>query len=241
MPLRSPCSICSCVSSPASKYFSINASSASAARSINDWRILSARSLRSPGISATVTLPPSKVNSFMLNRSTIRLKPGPGLTGKLISAGLVKLSFKSARTSSNFTFSLSSWLTKIARGILSSAAYSQTCSVTTSTPDPPWMTTSARSETRSEPLTSPMKSPKPGVSSRLNLTPFSLFSAVSRLAEIELPRSISSFRWSLWVEPSSTLPIRSMAFIAKSIASLRVVLPQKPCPIKLTLRIAVTG
>ena len=71
---------------------------------------------------------------------------------------------------------------------------------------------------------------------RLILTFFHSTGATA--AEMEMPRRVSSGSKSVVVEPSSTLPWRSIFPAAKSIDSVSVVLPSLPCPIRATFRIS---
>ena len=95
--------------------------------------------------------------------------------------------------------------TKTIRGILYFSHSSQAFSVPTSMPALPEMTMMAASATLIASSTSPTKSKKPGVSSRLILQPSHSIGIVVVLMEI--PRFCSSLSKSLMVFLSSTRPI----------------------------------
>ena len=126
-------------------------------------------------------------------------------------------------------------LTTMARGRSYSLANFQTFSVCTCTPATASTTTSAASTTRSPARASAMRSPYPGVSTRLTRWPFQSRYATEVL--IEILRLTSSGSKSVVVLPSSTLPSRVTAPAVKSRASTREVLPTPPWPTTPTLRI----
>ncbi len=82
-PMTRPWMISSGVRAPFSKNFSINGSSASAARSASSACMVSALSLRSAGMSSSSRLPLSSLKRyiFIFTTSTNELKPAPASTG----------------------------------------------------------------------------------------------------------------------------------------------------------------
>src|SRR5213083_2384296 len=131
--------------------------------------------------------------------------------------------------------SRSSRLTTMARGSSYSFANFQTFSVCTCTPATASTTTTAASTTRRPARASAMKSPYPGVSTKLMRWPFQSQYATEVL--IDILRLISSGSKSVVVLPSSTLPSRVTAPAVNSRASTREVLPTPPWPTTPTLRI----
>src|SRR6266545_4629877 len=98
------------------------------------------------------------------------------------------------------------------------------CACTPSTAD---TTSTAPSSTLNTRSTSAMKSGWPGVSIRLTVTSSTTKDTTADL--IVIPRCRSSARESVWVLPSSTLPISSMTPAAYSSRSVRLVLPASTC------------
>src|SRR5947199_334019 len=131
--------------------------------------------------------------------------------------------------------SRSSRLTTMARGSSYSFANFQTFSVCTCTPATASTTTTAASTTRRPARASAMKSPYPGVSTKLMRWPFQSQYATEVL--IDILRLIPSGSKSVVVLPSSTLPSRVTAPAVNSRASTREVLPTPPWPTTPTLRI----
>src|SRR5437899_2742575 len=131
--------------------------------------------------------------------------------------------------------SRSSRLATLARGRSSSLANFQTFAVCTGTPATASTTTSAASTTRRPARASAMRSPYPGVSTRLTRWPFQSRYAIEVL--IEILRLTSSGSKSVVVLPSSTRPSRVTAPAVNSRASTREVLPTPPWPTTPTLRI----
>src|SRR2546422_5212310 len=131
--------------------------------------------------------------------------------------------------------SRSSRLTTMARGSSYSFANFQTFSVCTCTPATASATPTAASTTRRPARASAMKSPYPGVSTKLMRWPFQSQYATEVL--IDILRLISSGSKSVVVLPSSTLPSRVTAPAVNSRASTREVLPTPPWPTTPTLRI----
>src|SRR5213593_4614612 len=125
-------------------------------------------------------------------------------------------------------------LTTMARGSSYSFANFRTFSVCTCTPATASTTTPAASTTRRPARASAMKSPYPGVSTKLMRWPFQSQYATEVL--IDILRLISSGSKSVVVLPSSTLPSRVTAPAANSSASTREVLPTPPWPTTPTLR-----
>jgi hypothetical protein len=132
--------------------------------------------------------------------------------------------------------SRSSLLITKMRGTATSCAYLNTRSVITCTPATPSTSNSAASATASAPLASATKAAYPGVSRRLTFFPF--HSRWARAVCSEILRSISSSSKSVVVVPSSTRPRRVTAPATKSIAEVREVLPESPCPMSATFRMS---
>jgi hypothetical protein len=176
MPRFRPPASSSCVSVPASKNFSISASSASATISISASRALVAADDRSAGTSPSVALPlPSvaNVHARMVTTSTIPLKFFSSPIGIWIGM-TVRPNTPRSDSSDRSTLerSRSSRLSTISRGTPSSVAASHTFSVETSTPDTASTTTRAESATRSAARASLRKLAIPGVSMKLILCLF---------------------------------------------------------------------
>ena len=119
MPSFRPCRISSSVSSPCSKYFSISASSFSAAFSTSSLCRASARSFSLSGIGSFSGLPPSSLNTYMriFSRSMMRWKPSPCSTGYCITVTAPpKWSFACATVLSKSACGWSSWFTPMITG-----------------------------------------------------------------------------------------------------------------------------
>src|ERR1022692_3837685 len=95
------------------------------------------------------------------------------------------------------------------------------------TPSTAEITSTAPSSTLKARSTSAMKSGWPGVSIRLTVTSLTGNDTTADL--IVMPRCCSSASESVWVVPSSTLPISSMTPAAWRSRSVRVVLPASTC------------
>ena len=120
-PRLRPFSISSRESSPASKYFSIRASSLSAAISVRAESTSSAWALNCSGMSASTLVPLSsvKVYIFMVSTSMKPLNPAPTATGNCTRTTLLpKASLRESMVFSQLAFSASSWLTATTTGFL---------------------------------------------------------------------------------------------------------------------------
>ena len=169
--VRSPATSSSSVSVPASKNFSISASSASATISISASRAASTAAVMSAGMAASVNLPlssVSKTSAFLATRSTTPRNARSSPSGSWIGMTVrwqVSRSDWSER--SRLARSRSSRFRTISRGSPSSSAACQAFSVCTMTPATASTTTSAASHTCSAARASAKKLPMPGVSMRL--------------------------------------------------------------------------
>ena len=144
-------------------------------------------------------------------------------------------SLSAAMVASKSARSRSSMLTTAARGRPSSSARPHRRSVCTSTPEVAFRTIRAASTARRAVSVSPWNEGSPGVSMRLTFTPFQVRWQSEALMLIVRRRSSSSK--SATVVPSATLPSRFVSPAAKSIASIRLVLPLPRWPSTATFRI----
>ncbi len=117
--------------------------------------------------------------------------------------------------------------TKTSVGIRSRPRVRISTRVCACTPSTAETTRTAPSSTPRARSTSAMKSGCPGVSIRLTVTPPTENEATADL--MVMPRCRSSSSVSVWVLPSSTLPISSMTPAAKRSRSVRLVLPASTC------------
>ena len=117
--------------------------------------------------------------------------------------------------------------TKISVGMPSRSRVRISTRVCACTPSTAETTSTAPSSTLSTRSTSAMKSGWPGVSIRLTVTSPTTNETTADL--IVMPRWRSSASESVWVLPSSTLPISSMTPAVNSSRSVRLVLPASTC------------
>jgi hypothetical protein len=225
IPARSPFASSSSVSSSPPRYFSISASSVSAAASISFSRCAFASSTISDGTSCCSPFSPTY--AFIVSRSMTPLSACCEPIG--ICRG-THFWPQLARTCSSVplksAFSRSIRLMNTARGTETSSANCHANSVPTCTPDAPHTTISARSAARRAHFTSPMKSAYPGASTTFTLCPFHSHGTTERLTLNT--RFCSSGSQSETVVPSSTRPSRVVAPVANSIPSASEVLPVLP-------------
>ncbi len=152
-----PSVICSTVRRSPSRYFSINASSCSAAASSRlSWAWLN-WSLISSGTSSAAVV--RRLTTFE-NSACLPTGNSNGMQFLPNAARIWSTHLKKS------LFSLSSLLTKISRGVSSSSSSFQARRVPTSTPLTPSTTTTAASAAWIAATASPTKSATPGVSSR---------------------------------------------------------------------------
>ena len=173
IPARSAFSISGSPSDPSSRYFASRSSSVSAAASTSFSRYSLARSESSAGISPSAGLLPASVTAFILTRSTYPLKPDSSPMGRCSATSRpLSLFPRDSKVRKKSARSRSRRLTTTTRGRSNSVANFQTFSVWTWTPATASTTTTAASTTRSPARASAMKSPYPGVSTRLIRWPF---------------------------------------------------------------------
>ncbi len=182
------------VSVPASKNFSISASSASATISMSASRAALACSATVSGTAPSVIFPdssPANVYAFIPTRSTTPVNPCStpmGIcTGTQFRPSTERMD---SRARSRLARSRSSRLSAMSRGSWNSSARPHVFSVETSTPPTASMTTSAASAARRAARASLKKLPMPGVSMRLILVLF--HSTTATAAESVCLRAISS-------------------------------------------------
>ena len=194
------------------------------------WWSSAARSFSSDGTSSSLNFPDPSVGyvyAFIERRSTTPRKPASVPRG--ICMGMApgcRLFRRSPSVRKRSARSRSILLTKKATGRLYSSAYPHTFSVWTLTPSTALTRIRATSATRMQIRVSVRKLEKPGVSIRLNFTPFHSVKATAALMLI--PRLISSSSKSVVVFPSSTRPRRVSTPVLKRIASVKEVLPSCP-------------
>ena len=168
-PRFSPPTSSSCVSVPASKKRSINASSASATISMSASRAVCAALSRSAGMAPSLGLPSApKVQAFIATRSTTPRNdfssPMGSWTGTTDRPNTPR---SDSRDRSRLARSRSRRFSTTSRGVPSSSAAAQIFSVDTSTPATASTTTSAASATRRAARASLRKFAIPGVSMKL--------------------------------------------------------------------------
>ena len=193
-PRLRPATRSSCDSVPASKNFSISASSASATISMSASRATLAVSIMLPGMDPSTGLPlPSLANmhAFIDTRSTTPANAFSSPIGSWIGITVrPKTPRSDSSERSRLARSRSRRFSAMRRGSDSSIAVSHTFSVDTSTPWSASTTTSAASATRSAARASLRKFARPGVSMKLILVLF--HSAYATLADRVCLRAISS-------------------------------------------------
>ena len=207
--------VCAASSSRSRKQGTLVSSSTYAAR------IASSRSAsRSASLAAKVaSAAPKRVKSAVrVPRS--RTEPIATIAGDIRSEMLSRTrSYRAPRRSILFT--------KISVGTLSRCSARINTRVCGCTPSTAEITSTAPSSTFKTRSTSAMKSGWPGVSIRLTVTSSMANDTTADL--IVMPRRCSSSSESVWVVPSSTLPISSMTPAAYSSRSVSVVLPASTC------------
>ena len=185
MPWRRPCIMSSGESSPSSKYFSINSSSAPAAASMMASRAASTSSARSAGISMAFSVLPSPVNALFSSTHTTPANLPFSMIGT--SIGAIWLPYFSVMVPSalvKLAFSWSILLMTIMREQWVLSHMAQAFSAPTSSPETAPTTISAPSHTFIGPTCSPAKSKKPGISTRLTFLSFHSSGAMAAEREI---------------------------------------------------------
>ena len=238
-PFFTPWTTSSSDSSPCSRYFSMSASSDSATASMSFSRNGSALPEMSSGHGPSSARGPEGYrNARRVRRSAMPSNSCSSPRGSSSGATCVpKARTSCSNVRSNEARSLSSLLTRMARGSPASTASSQATSVWTSTPSTADTTSSTASTAWMAERRSPTKSAYPGASRTFTLTSFHSTGAMA--SETLSPFLTSSGSKSETVLPSSTLPIRVTAPEAKSIASISDVFPAPPWPARRTLRMFV--